>query len=402
MRLLFVHEVNWKTKPVFEIHDYPELLSIRGHNVYFLEFPENEKLRGFFKFDTFRTKKASNLTRAHKGSSVEVITPGRICGAPFDRLLHSVTFVPLLLKTIRRTNCQAIVLYGVPTNGWQTILVAKMLNIPVLFRAIDVSHKIRKSIFWPLIVLAEKYVYKRSTFISANNESLRDHCVKYGAKDENISVDYPGLDLEHFKPETTDLNLKTSLGFGTDDKVILFMGTLYRFAGLSKFLELIEETLKLDRQLKVLIIGDGEALLSIKETVVRLDLQNHVAMPGFVKYDELSKYLNLADIAINTFEPSAVTDSALPWKVVQYLACGLPTISTPLRGLTAYTGDNSGAIVYKKLDSSFVDAICELVEDQNHQISLSIKARELVVYRSSWANCIIRFENLITSLVAEK
>ena len=147
MRLLFVHEVNWKTKPVFEIHDYPELLSIRGHKVYFLEFPESKQLSGFFKLDTFRTKRASNLTRAHKGSSVEVITPGRICGAPFDRLLHSATFVPVLLKTIRRTNCQAIVLYGVPTNGWQTILVAKMLNIPVLFRAIDVSSKIRKSYF---------------------------------------------------------------------------------------------------------------------------------------------------------------------------------------------------------------------------------------------------------------
>ena len=125
-------------------------------------------------------------------------------------------------------------------------------------------------------------------------------------------------------------------------------------------------------------------------------------MPGFVKYDELSKYLNLADIAINTFEPCAVTDSALPWKVVQYLACGLPTISTPLRGLMAYTGDNSDAIVYRKLDSTFVDAICELVKSRNRRLSLSIQARELVINRSSWANCILRFEDLITSLVVKR
>jgi hypothetical protein len=133
VRILFVHEVNWKTKPVFEIHDYSELLSLRGHEVYFLDFPENEKLRGLIKFETFRTKTSRNLTRAHKSSSVNVVTAGRICGAPLDRLLHSVTFVPLLIKTIRRTNCHAIVLYGVPTNGWQTIVISKMLNIPVLF-----------------------------------------------------------------------------------------------------------------------------------------------------------------------------------------------------------------------------------------------------------------------------
>ncbi len=277
-----------------------------------------------------------------------------------------------------------------------------MLNIPVLFRAIDVSHELRKSIFQPLVVLAEKFVYKRAKFISANNESLRDHCVNYGAKYENISVDYPGLDLERFKPENTDLKLKISLGFNSDDKIILFMGTLYRFAGLSRFLELIKDTLKLDEYLKVLIIGDGEALVSIKDTILRLGLENHVVMPGFVKYDELSSYLNLADIAINTFEPGLVTDSALPWKVIQYLACGLPTISTPLRGLMSYTGDSSDAIVYRKLDLSFVDAICELLKDQDRRTRLSIKARELVVYRSSWANCIVRFENLLTSLVAEK
>ena len=399
MRILFVHEVNWQTKPVFEIHDYPELLSLRGHDVYFLDFPESNKLSGFFKLDTFRTKRASNLTRAHKGSSVEVITPGRICGAPFDRLLHSATFVPVLLKTIRRTNCQAIVLYGVPTNGWQTILVAKMLNIPVLFRAIDVSSKIRKSRYWPLVVLAEKYVYKRATSISANNESLRDHCVRYGAKDENISVDYPGLDLERFKPETADMKLKTSLGFNGDDKVILFMGTLYRFAGLSRFLELIEEALKLDKNLKVLIVGDGEAFSSIKETLVRLDLQNCVVMTGFVNYDELSKYLNLADIAVNTFDPSLVTDSALPWKVVQYLACGIPTISTPLRGLMAYTGDKSDAIIYRCLDSTFVVAIDELIKNRALRGSLSINARELVARKSNWTDCIVRFEELLTSLV---
>ena len=400
MRLLFIHEVNWKTKPIFEIHDYPELLSLRGHDVYFLDFPEGEKLRSFFKLDNFRTKITINSSRAHKGSSVEVITPGRVCGSPLDRLLHSVTFVPLLLKTVHRTKCEAIVLYGIPTNGWQTIIIAKMLSIPVLLRVIDVSHKLRKSKFQRLVVFAEKFVYKQSKTISVNNESLRYHCVNFGANDENISVDYPGLDLERFKPETANLGLKTSLGFNASDKIILFLGTLYRFAGLSRFLELIDETLKLDAHLKVLIIGDGESRLKIKETILRLNLENQVVMTGFIKYEELSNYLNLADIAINTFDPSLVTDSALPWKVVQYLACGLPTISTPLRGLMAYTGDKSDAIIYRCLDSTFVDAIDELIKNRALQGSLSINARELVARKSNWSDCIVRFEELLTSLVA--
>ncbi|NDC99922.1 glycosyltransferase, partial [bacterium] len=40
MRFLFVHEVNWREKVTYEIHDIPELLSIAGHEVTFIDFPE--------------------------------------------------------------------------------------------------------------------------------------------------------------------------------------------------------------------------------------------------------------------------------------------------------------------------------------------------------------------------
>ena len=40
MNLLFIHEVNWRDKVTFEIHDIPELLSIAGHSVFFIDYPE--------------------------------------------------------------------------------------------------------------------------------------------------------------------------------------------------------------------------------------------------------------------------------------------------------------------------------------------------------------------------
>jgi len=402
VKLLFIHEVNWKTKPIFEIHDYPELLTLRGHSVWFLDFPEGHNSSRFFKRGNFATEISTNLGRAHAGSSVEVITPGKICGAPIDRLVHSLTFVPLLFRTIRRTKCDAVVLYGVPTNGWQTIIVAKLLKVPVLFRAIDVSHALRKTVFRPLIKIAEKFVYRSAKQISANNESLRDHCIKYGANCDNVSVDYPGLDLERFKPEKEDLELKRSLGLNASDKVVLFMGTLYRFAGLTKFVELMEKILVHDPKLKILILGEGEAFFDIKETSIRLGIESQVLMPGFINYDNLPRYLNLASISVNTFEPGLVTNSALPWKVIQYLACGLPTISTPISGLVAYTGRESKGIIYRNLDQSFIDAISELLVNHEQQHDLSIHARALVEERSSWSNCILRFEQILDELVAQK
>ena len=401
MKILFVHEVNWKCKPIFEIHDYPELLSLRGHEVSFIDFPENEKLSFNRKFGTLATTESLNQSRAHSGSNVKLITPGRICGSPFDRLLHSLTFVPLLLRTLSREKCDVIVLYGVPTNGWQTVAIAKLFRVPVLFRAIDISHELRKSNFKTLIKFAERFVYRYASRISANNVTLADYCASFGVKRERISVDYPGIDLVRFFPTIKDRDLQTTLEIRDNDKTILFMGTLYRFSGVTKFLELIHETLQIRSDIKILIVGDGEARKDIEGTIFRYGLTQQVRMTGFVSYDELPKFLNLADVAINTFEVGRVTNGALPWKVVQYLACGLPTVATPLSGLLSFTNmrDESG-VIYRDLDQSFVQAVVELLDDETLRKKLSRHARELVITQNSWSECILKFEDLLNKLTA--
>lgn len=402
MKILFVHEVNWKKKPIFEMHDYPELLSLRGHEVSFIDFPEHEKLTFKRKFGTLATTESPNQSRAHSGSNVRLITPGRICGAPFDRLLHSLTFVPLLARTLWGKKFDVIVLYGVPTNGWQTVLVAKLFRVPVLFRAIDISHELRKTKFKTLIKLAERLVYQFSNQISTNNATLADYCASCGVKREQISVDYPGLDLVRFSPTIKDRNLQTTLEIQDSDKTILFMGTLFRFSGLTRFLDLSNEILQLRPDIKVLIVGDGEARTDIENTISGYGLGRQVKLTGLVSYDNLPKFLNLADVAVNTFEVGLVTNGAMPWKVVQYLACGLPTVSTPLSGLVSYTNLKvESGVIYRNLDSSFPQAVVELLDDQTLREKLSGHARELVVARNSWSDCLPRFEQLLNGLTAK-
>ena len=400
MKILFIHEVNWKRKPIFEIHDYPELLSLRGHDVSFIDFPENEKLKVGRKFYSFTTEESLDQSRAHLGSKVRLVTPGRIIGSPLDRFLHSFTFVPLLILTLSRKKYDVIVLYGVPTNGWQTVAIAKFFGVPVLFRAIDVSHQLRKTNYKVLIKLAERFVYKRASWVSANNSTLADYCVSLGAKRELVSVDYPGLDLERFAPRTKNRDLQVSNGIEVNDKTIVFMGTLYRFSGIPRFLELISPLLTTRSDIKFLVVGDGEGRREIENAIYRYGLKEKVKMTGFINYDDLPSTLNLADVAINTFQVNDVTNGALPWKVVQYLACGLPTVSTPLSGLVAYSKQNTeSGIVFRDLDQSFVQTVIELLDDGAMRKKLGAHAREMVKTHNYWPNAISRFERLLAGLV---
>ena len=61
-----------------------------------------------------------------------------------------------------------------------------------------------------------------------------------------------------------------------------------------------------------------------------------------LSYAELPDYLSVSDVLINPFEPTLVTNLALPHKVLQYLATGIPTVSTKLSGLFESLGDGAG------------------------------------------------------------
>ncbi len=398
MKILFVHEVNWRTKVIYEIHDYPELLSLAGHEVVFIDFPEGNKPSGLARLLDLRTQVSRKQSRAHRGSSVEVRTPGRVFAWPFDRLFAPLTFIPVIYRALKNENFDVVVLYGVPTNGWQTIAISKYFQVPVIFRAIDVSQALRKSIFRPLIRFAEKYIYRNATWVSANNQALKNYCLAHGSKLDSTSVDYPGLDLERFQPGTRSVSLMQKYGLNQTSKVVLFMGTLYRFAGIERFLKLFAADLKNNPSWKFLILGGGEARASIRSTVSALKLDDQVIMPGFISYDELTEHLQLADVAVNTFEPSLVTNCALPWKVVQYLACGLPVVSTRLTGLQGLVPDGQG-VVYRNLDDGFTRAVSDLLIDDTARHQQINRARRSIVAKCDWDICLPQFTFLLSDIL---
>jgi glycosyltransferase involved in cell wall biosynthesis len=401
MNLLFIHEVNWRDKVTFEIHDIPELLSIAGHSVFFIDYPEVSLDKKKLKYRFFRTTTSQVQSRTHNGSTVELRTPGRILPGMADRLVASLTFVPLLIKTIRSEKIDLIILYGVPTNGWQTVFVAKLFRIPVIFRAIDVSHLLRGSLFRYLIKTAERFIYRNVNHVSVHNSALAEYCVSFGASPRDVSIDYPRLDTNRFNPSLRDQNLAKNYGISEKHKVVFYRGTLYRFCGLEKFLDLFAETLHSDTNILVLIIGSGEAEKDISDAIQRLKIQSQVILSPFVDYPELVKHICLADVSVNTFVPSLVTDCALPGRVLQSLACGIPVVSTPLKGLISYTGD-SKSVVYAPLGAEFVHAVNDLLQNKPERKKLSVEGRELIASKGNWQDFTTEFIELCQSVMARK
>jgi glycosyltransferase involved in cell wall biosynthesis len=361
LRILFLHEVNYLEKPIFEMHEFPEYLALRGHQIGFVHFPE-----GWTSKQVAEQGFKSEINgRAANQAKLTLYTPQNAAGTLLGRLKTALTFRSAFREVLADFRPDVVVSFSVPTSGWQALDVSRKAGIPYIFRALDVSHKIRKNLFSPQIKLAEKFVYKNASYVSANNPAMADYCISMGARREGVSVDLPPLDLSHFKDASSFRSeYRKKLGFSESDQVITYMGSFFYFSGLP---EVLGELAKIKREnLKLLLIGGGEQAQELRSIAQKLGISERVKFTGFVGFADLPKYLGASDVAINSMHRTLVSNAAFPNKVLQYMASGLPVVSTDLDGLRKTFGQLPGL----SLVSSPVEVLskaCELMNNANLQ-----------------------------------
>jgi len=390
MKILFVHEVSWFNKVVYEMHDFPELLSLKGHEVFFLDFEEGKP----------RTRWRTTTTaesRAHPGSRVLVTSAPRFLPGILGRLLAVVIQPLAFLFLCRRIKPNVVVLYSVPTSGWQIVAMCRRMGLPVISRVIDVPHVLRKTRFVRLVKSAERYVFSRSDLVATHNEALREYCIEQGALRSRTAVILPGCDSKRFAPAPPNRELQQQLGIHPNQKVLVFMGTLFRFGGVHELVSELSIPLRQDSNLMFLVLGNGEDFSRVASLVEQLELNGQVLLSGRIEYDVLADYLRLGHVALLPFLPNLVTHCALPGKILQYLACGLPTIATPLRGLQSVVQEGEG-VLYANSPSEMARLAVNLANDSAERVKLATRGVELMNQQCNWDRQIEQFEQLLLSV----
>jgi glycosyltransferase involved in cell wall biosynthesis len=392
VRILFLHEVNYLEKPIFEMHEIPEYLSLAGHQIGFVHFAE-----GWTKKQVRRQGFRSLIHgRVLKDAQIELFTPQQMSSGIVSRLWMAAKAPRVLRKAIHLFKPDLIFSYSVPTSGWQALRIAKELAIPFVFRALDVSHMIRKTALSGLVEIAEKYIYRNADHVSANNSALASYCISRGSKSTGTSVELPPLDLMHFsKAFETRAEFRTKLGISQVSKVVVYMGSFFYFSGLPEVIRDFASEQEEDTYL--VLIGGGEQDKELRELVSSLGLENKVLFTGFVPYSELPRYLGIADVAINPMTPLAVSNFALPNKVLQYLASGLPVVSFTLDGLTEALPKNCDLMVASKENGIWREVVKHLERTDGGMLGRQRISEELASEFSP-GSTIIALENLLKSV----
>ena len=369
MNILFVHEVDWLNKVVFDIHSLAEALSLMGHRVFAVDYENTWKRKSLLDMGSLKSRSFDGVSRAFPGSSVNLRRPGFIKIPGVSRLSAGVTSYAELRKCVKEENIDAIVLYSVPTNGLQTINIARKYDIPVIFRSIDILNQlVSYKALRPITRLLEKKVYSRADMILTLTPGLSKYVAELGADESKIRLLLMPVDTNIFYPQPPPDELRRKWGLSSDDRIVLFMGTLFDFSGLDALIPQFPEILKKVPEAKLLIVGDGPQRPKLDALISDLELQGSVIITGFEPYETMPQYINLASICINTFLITGATRDIFPGKTVQFLACGKPFIATALPGMIAVVaGEGQGVIYVNDADEMATEIISLLGSDTSRQ-----------------------------------
>ena len=172
------------------------------------------------------------------------------------------------------------------------------------------------------------------------------------------------------------------------------MGVLYNFSGLKEVA--IELSKNKTENVKLLIVGDGDAFNDLQMIRGQYGLHDKVIMTGRQPFEDIPKFIASADVCILPAYNNEIMKDIVPIKMYEYLAMGKPVIVTKLPGIMKEFGNDNGVIYVDKPEDVLKRAF-ELIDKGS--INKEGRRARKFVEKLSWDNLTDDFEGVLEEII---
>jgi len=146
--------------------------------------------------------------------------------------------------------------------------------------------------------------------------------------------------------------------------VILAIGRLVEKKGFDVLLDAISQMD--DQTVRCVVLGDGDEMESLRRQAFSLGISDRVEFAGPVSQSEVGRWLRRATVlAAPCLVGSDGNQDALPTVLLEALAAGLPSVTTPIAGIPEIiTHGSQGLIVPSNDVSALGEALSKIMNDK--------------------------------------
>jgi glycosyltransferase involved in cell wall biosynthesis len=343
--------------------------------------------------------------RVHRGvakvvpsASVTVIRTAKLRVAGLGKLSWLATNVVELARLFRAFRPDVAVILGL-SNGLAALRLARLAGVPVVVHLIDALHTLAEpAALRPLAARVERAVLRGADRIVVINRALGDYAVRMGALPERVERIPTGADVARFGPHVDGAAVRAELGIAPNEQVLLFVGWLYTFSGLRELAAAMAADPAAASGPRLLVVGDGDLLPELRRLRDQR-LGDRLILAGQQPPARMPEFMAAADVCLLPAQANDTMAHIVPAKIYEYLAAGKPILASPLPGLRAEFGDDSG-IAYVTDARALLAAAHRLSADSAECSRFRAAARCRAEANGSWADVTRLFAEMLQAAMA--
>ncbi len=286
-------------------------------------------------------------------------------------------------------------------------IVSKKLHIPVVHTyhtlyedyVYYVTHGFFDNLGKKLAIKITKYFCdKKCDELVVPTKKIKDLFINKYHFTRNINVISSGIDTKKFELnlniEKNIKKLRKEFKLKNTDIIIGSVGRIAKEKSFDKEIKAIKELLEINKNIKLMIIGDGPELDNLKKLVKYLNIENNVIFTGKVNYDLIPSYYNLFNIMVSfsKTETQGLT-------IIEGLAASLPVLCIKDESFEAMVENNYNGYLFKnnkeflelaqKLinNSKLYEIMCKNAKNSIYKYSKEVFASEILkIYSKAITN----------------
>ena len=305
-----------------------------------------------------------------------------------------------LLRTVQYASFDVHVNYSSLVAGYFVARKVRDRGIPTVFDvADDLPRRLGRSPQVPRFLrpparLVADFMFDANVGLASEvtfvTEALKD---AYHAHDGKGQVIPNGANPGIVASQRTHL-LRRDLGID-DGFVVGFAGVLLPRVDLDTMFVAVKRASRKAGDVRMLVVGGGPGLREARQLAERHGISDRVVFTGLVPSGRVEEYISCMDACLIPIEDSADCQHALPLKLLEYMACEKPVISSRLAGVIETAGDR---VLYASDSEELEDRILQLYHDRAFGNGLGLQGRSFVEQNYTWPMICARFEDVLTAV----
>ncbi len=286
---------------------------------------------------------------------------------------HNVELVPAMARLAARTDVPVV--YDSHEHHPDAMMTKTYIPAPL-----------RRAVAWWIDRMERRHVPRFDAVVVAD-EALDRRYRDMGARRVVRLDNFPPLDLfpreVRAQPETPTM---------------LYVGSISEVRGFSDMLETVRLVRAELPAARLVLVGTPTEEVAAR--IRGLDAEGVSLLPP-VPYGEIARVMQGAHVGLSLLHDIPKFRKNVPTKVFDYMASGIPYVSTDLPPVRALTGGTGGALVAPGDPAAAAQASLRFLRDPGRARAVACEGRALIEERLNWDALMPRLIGLYEELLAE-